>query len=72
MGMWVDRRHVIAHNKVIIVDGITVCTGSFNFSTAAEYVNAENVVILYDKVLAQKYADNWQLHRGHSEAWKEP
>ena len=33
---WIDDRHAIAHNKIIIIDRKTVITGSFNFSAAAE------------------------------------
>ena len=34
----------IAHNKVIVVDGQMVITGSFNFTRAAEEDNAENLL----------------------------
>src|SRR5260370_6782354 len=33
---WIDAEHAIAHNKVIIIDGYLVLTGSFNFTKAAE------------------------------------
>jgi phosphatidylserine/phosphatidylglycerophosphate/cardiolipin synthase-like enzyme len=39
----IDVNHAIAHNKVIIIDGETVVTGSFNFTKAAQEKNAENV-----------------------------
>jgi len=32
----IDAQHAIAHNKVMIIDGETVITGSFNFTKAAE------------------------------------
>lgn len=32
----IDAQHAIAHNKVMIIDGETVITGSFNFTRAAE------------------------------------
>jgi phosphatidylserine/phosphatidylglycerophosphate/cardiolipin synthase-like enzyme len=32
----IDDKHAIAHNKVMIIDGNTVITGSFNFTKAAE------------------------------------
>ena len=32
----IDAQHAIAHNKVMITDGETVITGSFNFTKAAE------------------------------------
>jgi phosphatidylserine/phosphatidylglycerophosphate/cardiolipin synthase-like enzyme len=31
----IDAQHAIAHNKVMIIDGETVITGSFNFTKAA-------------------------------------
>jgi phosphatidylserine/phosphatidylglycerophosphate/cardiolipin synthase-like enzyme len=63
----VDRKHAIAHNKVMVIDGATVITGSFNFSAAAETRNAENVLIVHDTAMAAKYSENWQRHADHSE-----
>lgn len=34
---------------------------------AAEGKNAENLLIIRSKDLAQKYIDNWEKHKGHSE-----
>jgi phosphatidylserine/phosphatidylglycerophosphate/cardiolipin synthase-like enzyme len=39
----IDANHAIAHNKVIVIDGEIVLTGSFNFTKAAQEKNAENV-----------------------------
>jgi phosphatidylserine/phosphatidylglycerophosphate/cardiolipin synthase-like enzyme len=39
----IDAHHAIAHNKVIVIDGETVLTGSFNFTKAAQEKNAEHV-----------------------------
>lgn len=36
-----DSAHAIAHNKVMVIDGETVITGSFNFTKAAEESNAK-------------------------------
>ena len=33
---YIDAKHAIAHNKIMIIDGKTVLTGSFNFTKAAE------------------------------------
>ena len=66
----IDAKHAIAHNKVIIVDGQTVITGSFNFSNAAEESNAENLLILRDPELARRYTENWKKHEGHSERYE--
>jgi hypothetical protein len=30
---YIDAEHAIAHNKIMIIDGQTVLTGSFNFTT---------------------------------------
>jgi phosphatidylserine/phosphatidylglycerophosphate/cardiolipin synthase-like enzyme len=67
---FIDSQHAIAHNKVIIIDKETVITGSFNFTTAAEEKNAENILIINSKELAKKYLDNWKKHKEHSEEYK--
>jgi phosphatidylserine/phosphatidylglycerophosphate/cardiolipin synthase-like enzyme len=58
----IDSAHDIAHNKIMIIDGETVITGSFNFTKSAEDKNAENLLIIWDKALAEKYTKNWQEH----------
>ncbi len=65
----IDTLHAIAHNKVIIVDGQTIITGSFNFTKAAEESNAENLLVIKDKMLADKYAANWKTHAEHSDTY---
>lgn len=66
---YIDAAHDIAHNKIIIVDGETVITGSFNFSKSAEVGNAENVLIIREPEVAAKYVANWQAHVAHSEKY---
>jgi phosphatidylserine/phosphatidylglycerophosphate/cardiolipin synthase-like enzyme len=68
---FIDAAHAIAHNKVMVIDGQTVLTGSFNFTTAAEQHNAENLLVLRDPSLADRYAANWQAHLLHSEQYEE-
>ena len=63
---YIDDKHAIAHNKIIIIDRETVITGSFNFSKAAEEKNAENLIILKSKELANAYIGNFQEHKKHS------
>jgi phosphatidylserine/phosphatidylglycerophosphate/cardiolipin synthase-like enzyme len=60
---FIDASHAIAHNKIIIIDRATVITGSFNFSKAAEERNAENLLVIHDRALAEKYVANWTAHR---------
>jgi phosphatidylserine/phosphatidylglycerophosphate/cardiolipin synthase-like enzyme len=68
--IWIDAQHAIADNKVMIIDGNTVLTGSFNFTKAAEQQNAENLLTIRDSALAEKYAANWQKHLQHSEPYE--
>lgn len=56
----IDKVSGIAHNKVIIIDGQKVITGSFNFTNAADKRNAENVIIINNKSVAKEYLNNWQ------------
>ena len=65
----IDAQHAIAHNKVIVIDGETVITGSFNFTKAAEEKNAENLLVIRDKKLAERYTKNLQEHEKHSEVY---
>jgi phosphatidylserine/phosphatidylglycerophosphate/cardiolipin synthase-like enzyme len=67
----IDAAHAIAHNEVMIIDGETVITGSFNFTKAAEQNNAENLLVIHDDgKLAERYMKNWQDHEGHSEVYR--
>ena len=64
-----ENRRTITHNKVMVIDGETVITGSFNFTKAAEENNAENLLVVRDKKLAERYIKNWQDHAHHSEIY---
>lgn len=55
-----DEVHKIAHNKVMIIDGETVLTGSFNWTASAENANAENLLILHGEEVARAYAERWE------------
>jgi phosphatidylserine/phosphatidylglycerophosphate/cardiolipin synthase-like enzyme len=66
---FIDDAHAIAHNKIMIIDGTTVITGSFNFTKAAEIRNAENLLIIKSPELAKLYIENWNHHREHSESY---
>ena len=66
---WIDAKHAIAHNKIMVIDGKTILTGSFNFTKAAEIDNAENLLVIQDPKLAYTYTTNWQAHLSHSEQY---
>ena len=63
---WIDAKPAIAHNKVMIIDGHIVVTGSFNFTKAAEEKNTENLLVIDDPDLAVKYTGNWKARQGAS------
>jgi phosphatidylserine/phosphatidylglycerophosphate/cardiolipin synthase-like enzyme len=68
--VWLDGNQPIAHNKVIILDGQTVITGSFNFTKQAETENAENVLVIHGKpAIADAYARNFQSHLDRSDKY---
>jgi phosphatidylserine/phosphatidylglycerophosphate/cardiolipin synthase-like enzyme len=62
----IDGKHAAAHNKVMVIDGQVVITGSFNFNRHAEDDNAENLLVIRDKTIAEKYTANWKAHAEHS------
>ena len=62
-----DAAHAIAHNKVMIIDNRIIVTGSFNFTKAAEERNAENLLIISDVNLADRYTENWRACQAQSE-----
>jgi len=64
-----DGKHPIAHNKIMIIDGETIITGSFNFTNQAEDHNAENLLLIHDQGLAERYLANWHDHEAHSEPY---
>jgi phosphatidylserine/phosphatidylglycerophosphate/cardiolipin synthase-like enzyme len=61
-----DVRHAWAHDKVMILDGEVVITGSYNWTVAADTQNGENLLVIRDPQLAQVYTENWQRHAHHS------
>jgi phosphatidylserine/phosphatidylglycerophosphate/cardiolipin synthase-like enzyme len=66
---FIDAKHAIAHNKLMIVDGYKVITGSFNFSKAAEERNSENILLISDREIARQYTTNWNHHAAHSQKY---
>lgn len=60
-----EVRYQSAHNKVMVIDAgsadAAVITGSYNWTYAAQYKNAENVLILrHNPDIANAYAANWR------------
>lgn len=65
--VFIDAKHKIAHNKIMILDGATLITGSFNFSENAEQFNAENLLVIKGAPdLVSAYTVNWSNHLAHA------
>ena len=69
--VYTDAAHSSAHDKVMVIDARgtlpLVVTGSFNFTFAAQYRNAENVLVISgNRELVHAYLANWKRHRAHA------
>ncbi|HRG61625.1 MAG TPA: phospholipase D family protein [Burkholderiales bacterium] len=61
-----DGNYPIFHHKFMVIDGVNLETGSFNYSAAAADKNAENVLLLWNvPQIAQTYDKEW------SQLWNE-
>lgn len=67
--VYIDDKHAIAHNKVMVIDRRRVITGSMNFTKAGEEKNAENLLILDSPELARIYRENYEAHKAHTERY---
>lgn len=67
----VDTQHRTMHNKHLVIDGQVVISGSYNFNDKAERKNAENLLVIHSKSLAQQYEANWQIHNAHSQPFNQ-
>lgn len=67
---FIDAKHAIAHNKIMVIDGAILVTGSFNFTKAAQERNAENLLVIQgNRGLLQRYRKNFETHRAHAERY---
>ncbi|BEO69150.1 hypothetical protein SMQE31_46580 (plasmid) [Serratia marcescens] len=65
-----NSHYAILHDKVMIVDGRTVETGSMNFTRSGATRNSENVLVIRDMpALAQQYLAHWQSRWDSGTAW---
>jgi phosphatidylserine/phosphatidylglycerophosphate/cardiolipin synthase-like enzyme len=70
--VWLDSAYQSAHNKVMIIDAASpesvVITGSYNWTHAAQYRNAENVLMLRGQSeVAARYRANWLRHQAQAQ-----
>ncbi len=55
-----DGNKYTMHHKVIIIDGETVITGSFNFTKSADNANDDNVLVIHNLSVAAQYEQEYQ------------
>lgn len=67
-----DKSKKLMHHKVFIIDGNTVITGSFNPTEGANKRNDENILIIHDPRIAEKYMEEflrvWNLAEQEDQA----
>jgi phosphatidylserine/phosphatidylglycerophosphate/cardiolipin synthase-like enzyme len=57
----VNGEYQLQHQKIVVVDGVSVETGSYNFTASARDRNSENVIIIRNAPeLAARYEVNWE------------
>lgn len=54
-----DERVAKFHHKYMVIDRKLVLTGSFNYTRAADQINHENLVLLYDRRVAHLFVKNF-------------
>ncbi len=57
----------LMHHKVFIIDKKIVAFGSYNFSQSAEERNDENLIIVYNPVIAQQFLLEFQRVQGEAQ-----
>jgi phosphatidylserine/phosphatidylglycerophosphate/cardiolipin synthase-like enzyme len=55
-----DGNKYTMHHKVIVLDGETVITGSYNFTKSADNANDDNILVIHSPALAQLYEEEYQ------------
>jgi phosphatidylserine/phosphatidylglycerophosphate/cardiolipin synthase-like enzyme len=56
-----DSRYAIHHHKFMVIDSVSVETGSFNYTTAAIEHNAENALVLWNvPPIATRYTTEFE------------
>jgi len=56
----------LLHDKFAVIDDKIVLTGSFNWTESADKKNAENLLVITDKEIAQKYTKEFKHLWGQS------
>jgi phosphatidylserine/phosphatidylglycerophosphate/cardiolipin synthase-like enzyme len=55
-----DRNPEVLHHKIMVIDGKIVAFGSYDFTNRAENDNDENVLIIHNEIVAQKFMEEYE------------
>ena len=61
-----DRNTRYMHNKVMILDGVVVITGSYDWSQTAEIFNNENLIVIKSESIGSTYEQEFSTIWGQS------
>jgi phosphatidylserine/phosphatidylglycerophosphate/cardiolipin synthase-like enzyme len=60
LDVWLDANPKNMHDKVILIDGKIVITGSYNFGAGAEKKNDENILVIHNVDITALYMQDFQ------------
>lgn len=60
LNVLLDRNPEVLNHKIMIIDSKIVVFGSYDFTNRAEIDNDENVVIIHNEAVAQKFMEEFQ------------
>ena len=60
LNVLLDRNPEVLNHRIMIIDGKTVVIGSYDFTNRAENDNDENVLIIHNEIVAQKFMEEFE------------
>ena len=60
LNVLLDRNPQVLNHKIMIIDGKIVVLGSYDFTNRAEIENDENVLIIHNELVAQKFMEEFE------------
>jgi phosphatidylserine/phosphatidylglycerophosphate/cardiolipin synthase-like enzyme len=60
LNVLLDRNPEVLHHKIMVIDGKIVVIGSYDFTNRAEIENDENVLIIHNEMVAQKFMEEFE------------
>jgi phosphatidylserine/phosphatidylglycerophosphate/cardiolipin synthase-like enzyme len=67
LDVYKDGNEGLLHHKVMIIDESIVILGSYNFTNSAETKNDENMLVVYNKDIAEQFIAEFQRVYAHAQ-----